>query len=104
MDDLRHDGMRGVLRPGNAARHGPFLWGSDVGPGHGHGIPESGLHVVAVAIGWVGLLALIAGTVSYLHVHALVARHGQPGWVAALTPMPRSADMSQPALAVDQRM
>ena len=37
-------------------------------------------------IGCVGLLALIAGTVSYLHMHLLVARHGQPGWVAALTP------------------
>src|SRR5215469_5430016 len=35
----------------------------------------------------VALLALIAGTVSYLHMHALVARHGQPGWVAALTPL-----------------
>jgi hypothetical protein len=43
-------------------------------------------------IGWttiacVALLALIAGTVSYLHMHLLVARHGQPGWVAALTPL-----------------
>src|SRR5690242_17542841 len=38
----------------------------------------------------VGLLALIAGTVSYLHMHALVARHGQPGWVAALTPFSES--------------
>src|SRR6266496_4576857 len=37
--------------------------------------------------GCVGLLALIAGTVSYLHMHALVALHGQPGWVAALTPL-----------------
>jgi hypothetical protein len=37
-------------------------------------------------IGCVALLALIAGTVSYLHMHMLVARHGQPGWVAALTP------------------
>src|SRR6266702_349738 len=36
-------------------------------------------------IGCVALLALIAGTVSYLHMHMLVARHGQPGWVAALT-------------------
>jgi hypothetical protein len=35
----------------------------------------------------VALLALIAGTVSYLHMHMLVARHGQPGWVAALTPL-----------------
>src|SRR3989442_7514659 len=37
--------------------------------------------------GCVALLALIAGTVSYLHRHALVALHGQPGWVAALTPL-----------------
>ena len=37
--------------------------------------------------GCVGLLALIAGTVSYLHMHTLVALHGQPGWVAPLTPM-----------------
>jgi hypothetical protein len=36
--------------------------------------------------GCVGLLALIAGTVSYLHMHMLVELHGQPGWVAALTP------------------
>jgi Protein of unknown function (DUF2637) len=43
-------------------------------------------------IGWtttgcVTLLAVIAGTVSYLHMHQLVAEHGQPGWVAALTPL-----------------
>lgn len=37
--------------------------------------------------GCVALLALIAGTVSYLHMHALVAAHGQPGWVAALSPL-----------------
>ena len=36
--------------------------------------------------GCVALLALIAGTVSYLHMHMLVEMHGQPGWVAALTP------------------
>ena len=35
----------------------------------------------------VGLLALIAGIVSYLHMHMLVALHGQPGWVAVLTPL-----------------
>jgi hypothetical protein len=40
-----------------------------------------------ITIACVALLALIAGTVSYLHMHALVARHGQPGWVAALTPL-----------------
>jgi hypothetical protein len=38
-------------------------------------------------IGCVALLALIAGTVSYLHMHMLVALHGQPGWVAALRPV-----------------
>jgi Protein of unknown function (DUF2637) len=38
-------------------------------------------------IGCVALLALIAGTVSYLHMHMLVALYGQPGWVAALTPL-----------------
>lgn len=35
--------------------------------------------------GCVALLVLIAGTVSYLHMRALVELHGQPGWVAALT-------------------
>jgi Protein of unknown function (DUF2637) len=38
-------------------------------------------------VGCVGMLALIAGTVSYLHMHVLVELHGQPGWVAALTPL-----------------
>jgi hypothetical protein len=38
-------------------------------------------------IGCVGILAVIAGTVSYLHMHLLVELHGQPGWVAALTPL-----------------
>jgi Protein of unknown function (DUF2637) len=38
-------------------------------------------------IGCVGMLAVIAGTVSYLHMHLLVELHGQPGWVAALTPL-----------------
>ena len=37
--------------------------------------------------GCVALLALIAATVSYLHMHMLVALHGQPVWVAALTPL-----------------
>src|SRR5262252_6506901 len=37
--------------------------------------------------GCVALLALIAGTVSYLHMHLLVELRGQPGWVAALTPL-----------------
>ncbi len=36
--------------------------------------------------GCVGLLAFIAA-VSYLHMHLLVELHGQPGWVAALTPL-----------------
>ena len=33
------------------------------------------------------MLALIAGTVSYLHMHLLEELHGQPGWVAVLTPL-----------------
>jgi Protein of unknown function (DUF2637) len=37
--------------------------------------------------GCVALLGLIAGSVSYLHMHLLVEAHGQPGWVAALTPL-----------------
>jgi Protein of unknown function (DUF2637) len=37
--------------------------------------------------GCVTLLALIAATVSYLHMHRLVELHGQLGWVAALTPL-----------------
>src|SRR5215472_13923234 len=36
--------------------------------------------------GCVAVLATIAATVSYLHMHMLVELHGQPGWVAALTP------------------
>ena len=38
-------------------------------------------------IACVGMLAVIAGTVSYLHMHLPVELHGQPGWVAALTPL-----------------
>lgn len=34
-----------------------------------------------------GAARMIAGTVSYLHMHMLVEVHGQPGWVAALTPL-----------------
>jgi len=43
--------------------------------------------IKSTTIGCVALLALIAGTVSYLHMHTLVALDGQPGWVAALTPL-----------------
>jgi Protein of unknown function (DUF2637) len=38
-------------------------------------------------IGCVAMLTLIAGTVSYLHMHLLVELDGQPGRVAALTPL-----------------
>ena len=31
--------------------------------------------------------AVTVGTVSYLHMHLLVELHGQPGWVAVLTPL-----------------
>jgi hypothetical protein len=30
-------------------------------------------------VGCAGMLALIAGTVSYLHMHLLVQLHGEPG-------------------------
>ena len=39
------------------------------------------------SIGCVAQLALIAGTVSYLHMHMPITQHGQPGRVAALTPL-----------------
>jgi hypothetical protein len=39
--------------------------------------------IKCTTIGCVGLLAQIAGTVSYLHMRLLVELHGQPGWVAA---------------------
>lgn len=43
--------------------------------------------IKSTAIGCVTVLALIVGTVSYLHMHTLVVLHGQPGWVAVLTPL-----------------
>ncbi len=49
-------------------------------------------------IGCVGMLARIAGTVSYLHMHLLADLHGQPGWVAALTTL--SVDGSDVEAAV----
>jgi hypothetical protein len=58
-----------------------------------HAARPAGLAAFAVPIiwwtttGYVAMLALIAGTVSYLHLHMLVELHGQPGWVAALTPL-----------------
>src|SRR6266851_8423260 len=45
------------------------------------------LWIRRTTIGCVGMLAAIAGTVSYLHMHLLVEPHGQPGWVAAFTPL-----------------
>jgi hypothetical protein len=33
-----------------------------------------------VTTGCVAFLALVAGTVSYLHMRRLVELHGQPGW------------------------
>jgi hypothetical protein len=44
---------------------------------------------------------MIAGTVSYLHMHRLVELHGQPGWVAALTPL--SVDGMSTTLLDDSR-
>jgi len=60
------------------------------GIGHSHlrgHEPIGGPVIRWTTTGCVALLALIAGTVSYLHVHLLVELHGRPGWVAALTPL-----------------
>lgn len=40
---------------------------------------RAGRWIRRTTIGWVPLLWLIAGTVPYLHMHALVVLHGQPG-------------------------
>jgi Protein of unknown function (DUF2637) len=45
------------------------------------------LWIRRTTIGCAGMLAVIAGTVSYLHMHVLVELFGEPGWVAALTPL-----------------
>jgi hypothetical protein len=49
--------------------------------------PRPDLWIRRTTIGCVALLAVIAGTVSYLHMHLLVELHCQAGWVAALTPL-----------------
>ena len=81
----------------------PRAWPIDVHPAGGCSVPGPStmsatvFHRVAsvprnrwirrTTTGCVALLALIAGTVSYLHMHLLVELHGQPGWVAAPTPL-----------------
>ena len=40
---------------------------------------RAGRWIRRTTIGWVALLWLIAGTVPYLHMHALVVLVGQPG-------------------------
>src|SRR5215470_1640905 len=60
------------------------LESSQLGAGHE---PAGERWIRGTTTGCVGLLALIAGTVSCLHLHTLVELHGQPGWVAALTPL-----------------
>jgi hypothetical protein len=57
---------------------------SQLGAGHE---PGGDRWIRWTTTGCVALLALIAGTVSYLHMHLLVELHGPPGWVAALTPL-----------------
>jgi hypothetical protein len=49
------------------------------------------------------MLALIAGTVSYLHMHLLVELHGQPGWIAAQTPMSVDGSGFEAAVPDSQR-
>jgi hypothetical protein len=47
--------------------------------------PPADTWIRRITIACVGLLAVIAGTVSYLHMHLLVQLHGRPSWVAGLT-------------------
>ena len=49
-------------------------------PSEGRGDRRADIWIRRTTTGCVALLALIAGTVSYLHMHRLVALHGQPGW------------------------
>jgi len=49
---------------------------------HVTGISRAEWWIRRTTIGCVGMLALIAGTASYLHMHLLVELHGQPGWGA----------------------
>lgn len=53
--------------------------------------------------GCVALLALIAATVAYIHMHLLVELHGQPGWVAALTSLSVDGMAASTALLADSR-
>jgi hypothetical protein len=46
-----------------------------------------------------GILAVIAGTVSYLHIYLLVELRGQPGWVAELRPLSVGGMIVVPASA-----
>ena len=43
--------------------------------------------ITRTTTGCVAVLALIAATVSHLHMHLLVELHGELGWVAAPTPL-----------------
>ena len=49
--------------------------------------PAEDQWICRTTTGCVAVLGLIAGMVSYLHMHLLVELHGQPEWVAALTPL-----------------
>jgi hypothetical protein len=51
----------------------------------------------SITTGCVALLALIAGTVSYLHMHLLVELNGQQGLLdGSITPTPRSSPAPRP--------
>src|SRR5215469_11074754 len=54
--------------------------------------PAEDQWICRTTTGCVALLGLIAGMVSYLHMHLLVELHGQPEWVAALTPLSVDGD------------
>ncbi len=81
-----HHGVMGRVRGGFGTNCLCWCTFCRLRPGRRSMSAPSDRWIRRTTVACVALLALIAGTVSYLHMHALVALYGQPGWVAALTP------------------
>jgi hypothetical protein len=81
-EHVRKGRVRGLSRRLRTYLLSPVIWFSGIPVSSGGGPGNQ-----VVTVGCVALLAVIAGTVSYLHVHLLVGRHGQPGWIAGLAPL-----------------
>jgi len=86
----RPSGTRAIMyeRVVSEERVAPYVHTCHRGRASSRGLPVSmgaDRWIRWTTTGCVTLLALIAGTVSYLHMRTLVELHGQSGWVAALT-------------------